>query len=124
METEAGAGGETATRVSRLRNLQMTARLLRRAAVQRNRLDAQRGRTNMRRANAHPERTRHFMERGGLVQRARVVELRGDGATLLGAWLPIADTFHGAEDAGDDRHHIVTRWQHRAFDADRAALSP
>jgi hypothetical protein len=101
------------------------ARLLRRAAVQRNALDAHRGRTNMRDCpNAHRERTCHLTERGRCAQKADLVELRDDRAILLGVWLPIADTLHWAEDAGDGCHHIVTRWQYRALDADRAALPP
>lgn len=71
--------------------------------------------------NAHRERTRHLIELGGLVQKVDPVEMRDDCGT--GERLPIADTLHRAEDGGDDRHHIVTRWQYRAFDADRAELS-
>jgi Conjugal transfer protein TraD len=74
-------------------------------------------------AKARRERTRHLIELGGLVQKAGLVELlRDDRATLLGALLHLADQLHGAEDAGDDPHHIMTRWRRRGlrtFDADR-----
>ncbi len=121
--TEEGAAGERATGRRPLRDRQTTTRLPRRAAVRRNRLDGQRGRTNMRDwANARRERTCHLTDRGRLVRKAGLVKPRHDRATLLGVWRPIVDTLHGAQDAGDDRHHIVTWWQYRAFDADRAAL--
>ena len=81
-------------------------------------------RTDMRDwAKARRERTRHLIELGGLVQKAGLVELlRDDRATLLGAFLHLADQLHGAGDADDDPHHIMTRWRRRglrAFDADR-----
>jgi Conjugal transfer protein TraD len=74
-------------------------------------------------ANAQRGRPRHHIERGGLVQKASLVGLRDDRATLLGAFLPSVDTLSEAEDAGDNRHHIVTRSQYRCVDADHAALS-
>jgi hypothetical protein len=74
-------------------------------------------------AKARRERTRHLIELGGLVQKAGLVELlRDDRATLLGAFLHLADQLRGAEDAGDDPHYVITRWRRRglrAFDADR-----
>jgi hypothetical protein len=79
-------------------------------------------------AKARRERTRHLIELGGLVQKAGLVELlRDDRATLLGAFLHLADQLHGAEDAGDDPHHLMTRWRRRglrAFDADRETPTP
>jgi Conjugal transfer protein TraD len=100
------------------------ARRLTLAVIQRHRLDAQKARTDMRDwAKARRERTRHLIELGGLVQKAGLVELLDDDrATLLGAFLHLADQLRGAEDAGDDPHHIITRWRRRglrAFDADR-----
>jgi len=78
-------------------------------------------------AKARRERTRHLIELGGLVQKAGLVELlRDDRATLLGAFLHLADQLQGAEDAGDDPHHLVTRWRRRGlrtFDADRETAS-
>ena len=101
---------------------------LRLAATQRHRLDAQKARTDMRDwAKARRERTRHLIELGGLVQKAGLVELLDDDrATLLGAFLYLADQLRGAEDAGDDPHRIITRWRRRglrAFDADREATA-
>jgi len=83
-------------------------------------------RTDMRDwAKARRERTRHLIELGGLVQKAGLVELlRDDRATLLGAFLHLADQLHGVKDAGDDPHHLITRWRRRGlrtFDADREA---
>ena len=76
-------------------------------------------------AKARRERTRHLIELGGLVQKAGLVELlRDDRATLLGAFLHLADQLRAAEDSGDDPRHIMTRWRRRglrAFDADRTA---
>jgi hypothetical protein len=123
--TEAGVVGESATGLSRLGDWQTTAPRLRRTAVQCYRLDAQRGRTSTRPwANAHRERARRPIARGRLAQRAGLVRLRDDRAILPGAWLSIADMDEEAEGADDDRHHIVTQWQYRVFDADCAALSP
>jgi hypothetical protein len=115
--------------VSLLRDLQVVVRLLRRAAIQRHRLDAQKARTDMRDwAKARRERTRHLIELGGLVQKAGLVELVDDDrATLLGAFLDLADQLRGAEDAGDDSPHLAARWRRRglrAFDADREAAAP
>jgi hypothetical protein len=114
--------------VTLLQDLQATNRLLKRAATQRHRLDAQKARTDMRDwAKARRERTRHLIELGGLVQKAGLVELVDDDrATLLGAFLHIADQLHGAKDAGNDTHFIITRWRRRglrAFDADREAAA-
>jgi hypothetical protein len=74
-------------------------------------------------AKARRERTRHLIELGGLVQKAGLVELVDDDrATLLGAFLDLADRLRGADD--DDPRHLATRWRRRglrAFDADRDA---
>ena len=75
----------------RVELLTTTARL-RRLVVQRNRLNAERTRTDTRDwAKARRERTRHLIELGGLVQKAGLVELVDDDrATLLGAFLALA----------------------------------
>jgi len=114
--------------VTLLRELQATARLLRRAATQRHWLDAQMARTDMRDwAKARRERTRHLIELGGLVQKAGLVELLDDDrATLLGGFMELADRLRGADDDGDDPHHLAARWRRRglrAFDADRNAAA-
>jgi hypothetical protein len=74
-------------------------------------------------AKARRERTRHLIELGGLVQKAGLVELVDDDrATLLGAFLELADRLRGADDAGDDPRHLAARWRRRglrAFDADQ-----
>ena len=73
-------------------------------------------------AKARRERTRHLIELGGLVQKAGLVEVVDDDrATLLGAFMELADRLRGSND-GDDPHHLAMRWRRRglrAFDADR-----
>ena len=77
-------------------------------------------------ARERRERTRHLIELGGLVQKAGLVELLDDDrATLLGAFLDIADRLHGDELRGDNqvvsRTDLLARWRRRglrAFDAD------
>lgn len=70
------------------------------------------------------ERTRHLIELGGLVHKAGLVELIDDDrATLLGAFLELADRLRGDESPGESRIDLITRWRHnglRAFDADAA----
>jgi hypothetical protein len=80
-------------------------------------------------AKARRERTRHLIELGGLVQKAGLVELMDDDrATMLGAFMELADRLRGVDEAGDDPRHLATRWRRRglrAFDADpEAAASP
>jgi hypothetical protein len=69
-------------------------------------------------------RTRHLIELGGLVQKAGLVALTDDDrATMLGAFMELADRLRGADDTGDDPRHLATRWRRRglrAFDADRS----
>ena len=112
-----------------LRELQATLRRLRLATVQRHRLDARKARTDMRDwAKVRRERTRHLIELGGLVHKAGLVELTGDDrATLLGAFLDLADRLREPDDAGDDPRHLAARWRRRglrAFDAEREAPAP
>ena len=72
-------------------------------------------------------RTRHLIELGGLVQKAGLVELADDDrATLLGAFLEIADRLRGSDEVGDDPRHLATRWRRRGlrnFEADRQAAA-
>ena len=74
-------------------------------------------------AKARRERTRHLIELGGLVQKAGLVEVVDDDrATLLGAFMELADRLRGSND-GDDPHHLAMRWRRRglrAFDADQS----
>jgi len=79
-------------------------------------------------AKERRERTRHLIELGGLVQKAGLVELTDDDrATLLGAFLDLADRLRGPDDAGDDPRHLAARWRRRglrAFEAERKAPAP
>lgn len=75
-----------------LRELWATWAGLRRLAQARARLDTARARTDQRTwMQARRERTRHLVELGSLVQKAGFVELADDRATLLGAFLMLAD---------------------------------
>ena len=54
-------------------------------------------------------RTRQLIELGGLVQKAGLIDLTGDDrATLLGAFLELADRLRGEGGAG-----LVEVWRHR-----------
>ena len=72
-------------------------------------------------------RTRQLIELGGLVQKAGLVELTGDDrATLLGAFLELADRLQEQDDERQDEKlaSLKARWQRRgmrAFEADQAA---
>jgi hypothetical protein len=74
-------------------------------------------------AKARRERTRHLIELGGLVQKGGLVELVDDDrATLLGAFMELADRLRGSDEATDDPRHLAIRWRRRglrAFDADK-----
>ena len=55
------------------------------------------------------ERTRHLIELGGLVQKARLIELtEDDRAVLLGAFLAVA-----AKLQGEERAQALTLWRRR-----------
>jgi hypothetical protein len=89
-------------------------------------LDAARARSDTRDwACERRERTRHLIELGGLVQKAGLVELTDDDrATLLGAFLEIADQLQLREDERQEvsRTDLLVRWRRRglrAFDADQ-----
>jgi len=88
-------------------------------------VDAARARSDTRdRARERRERTRHLIELGGLVQKAGLVELVDDDrATLLGAFLELADRLrrHGYPDG--NRADLLARWRQcglRAFDTGEA----
>ena len=110
-----------------LAELRATMARLRRLVVARNRLDADRARTDTRDwAKARRDRTRHLIELGGLVLKADLVELLDDRATLLGALLDVAMQLRGTGD-GTDPAHLRARWRHagmRAFEADKDAIPP
>ena len=78
-------------------------------------------------AKVRRERTRHLIELGGLVHKAGLVELTDDDrATLLGAFLDLADRLRGSDDAGSDPRLLAARWRRRglrAFKADRDAAA-
>ena len=78
-------------------------------------------------AKVRRERTRHLIELGGLVHKAGLVELTDDDrATLLGAFLELADRLREPDDAGNGQRHLAARWRRRglrAFDADRDAAA-
>jgi hypothetical protein len=60
------------------------------------------------------KRTRHLIELGGLVVKARVVELTGDDrATILGALLWMADKLQS--DQGEYAHKLWTEKGKRGF---------
>jgi hypothetical protein len=106
--------------------LQATAARLQRLSVQRNRLDADRARHGTRQwVQDRRQRTRHLIELGGLVQKAGLVELVDDDrATLLGAFLMLADQLREGTD-GINPGDLRTRWRRRglrAFDADRQVV--
>ena len=91
----------------------------------RNRVEAARARTDTRDwVRERRERTRHLIELGGLVQKAGLVELTDDDrATLLGAFLELADGLQGDERQDESRAELLARWRRRglrAFDADQA----
>jgi hypothetical protein len=88
------------------------------------RLQNIKARTDMRDwAKARRERTRHLIELGGLVQKAGLVELvEDDRATMLGAFLDIADQLrHGKEGDELTPQQVAAVWRRRGlrtFDLD------
>lgn len=68
------------------------------------------------------ERARHLIELGGLVVKARLVELTDDDrATLYGAFLTAAVMLRG-----DQREEVVALWRRRGkrgFNREQAALA-
>jgi Conjugal transfer protein TraD len=101
--------------------LRLTLRAIKRTKAMMHRVEASQRRTDKREWVMHRrERTRHLIELGGLVQKARLVELTDDNrAVLLGAFLTVA-----AKLQGDEREQAITLWRRRgqrAF-ADDATL--
>jgi len=85
----------------------------------RHRLEAKKARTDMREWQVkRRERTRQLIELGGLVVKARLVELADDDrATLYGAFLTVA-----AKLRGEEREQALVLWKRkgkRAFDAEK-----
>ncbi len=90
----------------------------------RNRLDRDRARDDTRQwVQDRRARTRHLIELGGLVQKAELVELVDDDrATLLGAFLELADRLREDEHQGVSQADQLARWRRRglhAFDTDK-----
>ena len=122
--SKAGSGGPKQQSATLLAELLATTAQLKRLTVLRNRLDRDRARDDTREwVQDRRARTRHLIELGGLVQKAGLVELVDDDrATLLGAFLELADRLQ------EDGHQEVSqadqlaRWRRRglhAFDADK-----
>lgn len=91
-------------------------------------MDAARARSDTRdRARERRERTRHLIELGGLVQKAGLVALVDDDrATLLGAFLELADRLQGDKHPNGNRADLLARWRWHglhAFEADKAAAA-
>jgi hypothetical protein len=92
--------------------------------VQRNRLDLDRARADTRQwVQERRARTRQLIELGGLVQKAGLVDLVDDDrATLLGAFLGLADQLQDDQPEGTSRADLLARWRRRglrAFESDR-----
>jgi len=90
-----------------------------RLTAARHRLEAKKARTDMREWQVkRRERTRQLIELGGLVVKARLVELADDDrATLYGAFLTVA-----AKLRGEEREQALVLWKRkgkRAFDAEK-----
>ena len=63
------------------------------------------------------KRTRQLIELGGLMKKARLVEITGDDRTLIfGALLWMADRLEG--DQGDHARRVWRDWGHAAFEID------
>lgn len=126
-----GSGRLTATaaaRASLLRKLQAMTVWLRRLTSERHRVNAACARSDTRDwARERRERTRHLIELGGLVQKAGLVELTDDDrATLLGAFLELADRLQGDEHPDGSRADLLIRWRRRglhAFDTGMASAA-
>src|ERR1700741_2208203 len=100
------------------RHLNATLASLRRNRTARNRYQAARVRHDMRTWQVERrKRTRHLIELGGLVVKARVVDLTGDDpATILGALLWVADKLQG--DQAEQARALWAAKGRQAFEAD------
>ncbi len=101
---------------------------LRHLTVQQNRLNLARARHDTRDwVQERRARTRQLIELGGLVQKAGLVELLDDDrATLLGAFLELADRLQAQENERQEEKPagLKARWRRRglrAFDMEAAA---
>src|SRR6201981_2028600 len=102
------------------RHLNATLAALRRNRTARNRRQAARARHDMRTWQIERrKRTRHLIELGGLIVKARTVELTGDDrVTILGALLWMADKLQS-----DQGERVRALWAAKgklAFEADPA----
>ena len=102
------------------RQLSATLAALGRNRAARNRQQAARVRHDMRTWQVERrKRTRHLIELGGLVVKARVVDLTGDDrATILGALLWMADKLQS--DQGEQARELWATKGKQAFEADPA----
>src|SRR3979411_2041890 len=102
------------------RQLSATLAALGRNRAARNRQQAARGRRDMRTWQVERrKRTRHLIELGGLVVKARIVELTGDDrATIVGALLWMADKLKS--DQGERARELWAAKGKQAFEADPA----
>lgn len=96
--------------------------------AERHRVNAAHARSDARDwARERRERTRRLIELGGLVQKAGLIELLGDDrATLLGAFLELANRLQADECQDISRANLLARWRRhglRAFDADKASAA-
>lgn len=124
--SKGASGGRNKHSVTLLQDLQATTAQLQRLAVLRNRLDLARARDDKRDwVQERRARTRQLIELGGLVQKAKLVELVDDDrATLLGALLEIAGRLQEDERQEETPADLKARWRRRgsrAFDADQVA---
>ena len=122
--SKAASGGPKQQPATLLAELLATTAQLKRLTVLRNRLDRDRARDDTRQwVQDRRARTRHLIELGGLVQKAGLVELVDDDrATLLGAFLELADRLREDEHQGVSQADQLARWRRRglhAFDADK-----
>src|SRR3974390_2886745 len=102
------------------RHLTATLAVLRRNRAARDRHQAARARHDMRTWKVERrKRTRHLIELGGLVVKARIVDLTGDDrATVLGALLWMADKLKSNQ--GERARALWAAKGRQAFEADPA----
>src|ERR1700733_7294784 len=102
-----------------LRQLSATLAALGRNRAARNRQQAARARHDMRTWQVERrKRTRHLIELGGLVVKARIMELTGDDrATILGALLWMSDKLQS--DQGERARALWAAKGKQALEADR-----
>ena len=116
-----------------LREMEATTAQLRRLTVQQNRTTLAQVRHDTRDwVQERRARTRQLIELGGLVQKAGLVELTGDDrATLLGAFLELADRLQAQQDGRQEGQAetpagLQARWRRRglrAFEANPVTLT-